>query len=107
MSEPAVAWSSAAVEAGVGPAATSGPARGAGPALAEAGRPAPAIAREAESARRDFHRAASPGGGAGAGAPAGRSHALQAFVIANTGRGLLPAGETSGVLSPNLKTEES
>ena len=27
--------------------------------------------------------------------------------IANAGRGLLPSSETSGVLSPNLKTEET
>ena len=33
--------------------------------------------------------------------------ALQAFFIANAGRGLLPSSETSGVLSPNLKTEET
>ncbi|MDI1325624.1 MAG: P-type conjugative transfer protein TrbL [Brevundimonas sp.] len=39
--------------------------------------------------------------------PAGRSAALQAFFVANAGRSLLPSGESSGVLSPNLKTEES
>ena len=39
--------------------------------------------------------------------PQGRAAALQAFFVANAGRGLLPAGETSGVLSPNLRNEES
>jgi len=64
------------------------------------------IAREAEAARKDFHRAAA-GGDAPAGVrPQGRSAALQAFFVANAGRGLMPSGETSGVLSPSLKTEE-
>ncbi|MBW8304650.1 MAG: P-type conjugative transfer protein TrbL, partial [Brevundimonas sp.] len=71
------------------------------------GRSPGTIAAEARAARADFHRAASrPATAAGAG-PRGRSAALQAFFVANTGRGLMPAGETSGVLSPNLKTEES
>lgn len=71
-------------------------------------RPAGKVAAEAESARREFHRAASgSGGGAGRASPVGRSAALQAFFVANAGRGLMPGGETSGVLSPNLKTEES
>lgn len=70
------------------------------------GRPAAVIGREAEAARKAFHRAAaaSPGGPP---KPAGRAAALQAFFVANAGRGLLPAGETSGVLSPHLKPEES
>lgn len=36
----------------------------------------------------------------------GRSAALQAFFLANTGRNLMPAGETSGALKPTLKPEE-
>ncbi len=39
--------------------------------------------------------------------PSGRSAALQAFVLANSGRGLMPAGETSGSLSPSIRPEES
>jgi len=71
------------------------------------GRSPESIAAETEGARRDFHRAAAGSPGAGsARRPQGRSAALQAFFIANAGRGLLPAGETSGVLSPKLKTEE-
>lgn len=71
------------------------------------GRSQQAIAAETEAARRDFHRAAAGSPGAGSSRrPPGRSAALQAFFIANAGRGLLPAGETSGVLSPTLKTEE-
>ncbi|MGH7028195.1 hypothetical protein [Brevundimonas sp.] len=64
------------------------------------------IAREAEAARRDFHRAAAGGDVQARARPQGRSVALQAFFVANAGRGLMPSGETSGVLSPSLKTEE-
>lgn len=78
-----------------------GPMGGSGPA------PKPeTIAREAETARRDFHRAAAEGGAPARGRRQGRSAALQAFFVANAGRGLMPSGETSGVLSPSLKTEE-
>jgi type IV secretion system protein TrbL len=35
-----------------------------------------------------------------------RSAALQAFFVANAGRSLLPGGETSGSISPQLKPEE-
>lgn len=109
VAEPAFAWSpqtteTSGAEGGSGEGAASG-----GAAEASAGgRPAATIAREAGAARSDFHRAASQPARIGAGGkPPGRSQALQAFFLANTGRGLLPAGETSGVLSPNLKTEES
>ena len=64
------------------------------------------IARETEAARKDFHRAASGGDDQARGSRQGRSAALQAFFVANAGRGLMPSGETSGVLSPSLKTEE-
>jgi len=64
------------------------------------------VGREAEAARKAFHRAAA-GSSSVPTKPAGRAAALQAFFVANAGRGLLPAGETSGVLSPNLRTEES
>ena len=74
---------------------------GAGP-----GRSPQIIAAEAKAARSDFHRAAG-GSPTGKRSPQGRSAALQAFFVANAGRGLLPAGETSGSLSPNLKAEES
>ena len=71
------------------------------------GRPAGTIAAEARAARSDFHRAAGASGMRNIGARGGRSQALQAFFVANAGRGLMPGGEMSGVLSPNLKTEES
>ena len=74
-----------------------------GPGL---GRKPETIAREAEAARRDFHRAAAGGDVPARGRATGRSAALQAFFVANAGRGLMPSGETSGVLSPSLKTEE-
>ena len=77
------------------------PAGGAGP-----GRKPETIARETEAARKDFHRAAAGGDVPARGRATGRSAALQAFFVANAGRGLMPSGETSGVLSPSLKTEE-
>ena len=64
-------------------------------------------AREMEAARADFQRAAAGSGSASRPRPAGRAAALQAFFVANAGRGLMPSGETSGVLSPNLRTEET
>lgn len=36
----------------------------------------------------------------------GRSAALQAFFVANSGRALMPAGETSGNLKPTIRPEE-
>ncbi len=77
-------------------------AGGPGPRAAET------LARESAQARSDFHRTAGRAASAPtpSGRPITRSQALQAFFLANTGRGLLPAGENSGVLSPNLKTEE-
>lgn len=70
------------------------------------GRKPEVIVREAEAARRDFHRAAAASDAPVRGRGQGRSAALQAFFVANAGRGLMPSGETSGVLSPSLKTEE-
>lgn len=64
------------------------------------------IAREAEAARVDFHRAAAQGEATTGGPRPGRSAALKAFFLANAGRGLMPSMETSGTLSPSLKTEE-
>lgn len=73
-----------------------------------AGRPAATLAAEAQAARTDFHRALDTSGGRPAQPrPMGRAAALQAFFVANAGRGLMPAGENSGVLSPNLRTEET
>lgn len=63
-------------------------------------------ARETEAARKDFHRAVQGGGSRSPRGQGGRSRALQAFFVANAGRGLAPSSETSGVLSPNLRTEE-
>lgn len=120
--------SAGARTASVGPASDSSPSKGGsnqgggpsqmGPAAGD-GSPADASppyarsqtvrAAEAAAARNDFHRAV---GGSGdprrpGSSASGRSRALQAFFVANAGRGLMPSGETSGVLSPNLKTEET
>ncbi|QYF88214.1 P-type conjugative transfer protein TrbL [Brevundimonas sp. PAMC22021] len=38
--------------------------------------------------------------------PSGRSAALQAFFVANAGRGLMPAGESSGALKPTVTSED-
>jgi type IV secretion system protein TrbL len=75
----------------------------AGPQSASGGREA----RETEAARRDFHRAVAASGTSGeTRSRPSRSAALQAFFLANAGRGLLPGNETSGTLPPNLKDEE-
>ena len=93
--EPAVAWSPSSEGQG-----TSGEAPS--PKRSDA-----AMARDRRSAEAAFHRAAAqtdePGGERKA---SGRRAALRAFFIANAGRGLLPAGETSGTLSPRLRTED-
>ncbi|WP_292033959.1 MULTISPECIES: type IV secretion system protein [unclassified Brevundimonas] len=82
----------------------SGGADPQGPALSAAF--ARRQARDAEAARRDFHKAlgdeARP-----TGSESRRSRALQAFFVANAGRGLAPSSETSGVLAPSLRTEET
>ena len=70
------------------------------------GRSEAKIAREAEAARQDFHRAAAGGSIPAQPRPPARSAALQAFFVANAGRGLMPSAESSGVLSPTLRTEE-
>jgi type IV secretion system protein TrbL len=120
VAEPAFAWTPQKVGGGGASASPGDSGTDAGSAQQGFARPDAVLAREAEAARKDFHGAAkaagdaagggegrAAGGPGGARAAAGRSQALQAFFIANTGRGLLPAGETSGVLSPNLKTEET
>ncbi|WP_339913171.1 P-type conjugative transfer protein TrbL [uncultured Brevundimonas sp.] len=110
VNEPAAAWRQQAEPTGGGagePAAEATPWSGAEGPSGGGGRSPGAIAAEARTARADFHRAASRPATAAGSNPRGRSAALQAFFVANAGRGLLPSGETSGVLSPNLKTEES
>ncbi len=67
----------------------------------------PQMRREAETARADFHRALSGETGRAGGRAARRSRALQAFFVANAGRGLVPSSENSGALSPRLRTEET
>jgi len=105
VSEPARAW------AGAPPAATAASDDAAAPSLSGTGAPPrdpDQIAREAGDARRQFHRAVQAGAGGPAEATARqrRSAALQTFFVANAGRSLLPAGETTGAVSPQLKTEE-
>ncbi len=110
VSEPALAWPGAeAGDAGT-TASTAGDAVAAPSAAPEASAPSPGrspsmIAAEARQARSDFHRAAA-GAGSRDASPK-RAAALQAFFVANAGRNLMPSGETSGVLTPSLKTEES
>lgn len=65
-------------------------------------RSADEVGSEARRARADFAAAVDP---MGRGAPR-RSALLQAFFTANAGRSLLPGGESSGALSPQLKPEE-
>ncbi len=47
-----------------------------------------------------------PVDGGAKGRAAGRSAALQAFFIANSGRALMPAGENSGALKPTVRNED-
>ena len=100
--------------AGVGEAPSAGAASAGGPTPREAP-PAEEVppdaatarnTREAETARGDFHRAVA--GGASRTTPRqGRHSAMQAFILANAGRGLLPGNETSGAVTPPLKDEEA
>ena len=110
VNEPAAAWRSRAEPGGGAAGEASGEATSASGAPESSkdapGRSGGTIAAEARTARADFHSAAARPAATAAGNPRGRSAALQAFFVANAGRGLLPSGETSGVLSPNLKTEE-
>jgi type IV secretion system protein TrbL len=70
-------------------------------------RPAEQIQRERDQARRDFHaEAAAEGRGGDVDRDPRRSAAARAFFAANAGRALLPGGESSGALTPQLKTEE-
>lgn len=82
----------------------TGPAAG-GP---ETATEPPHTARETEAARRDFSAALKaerrPPPQA---SRSGRQAALQAFFVANAGRGLLPGNETSGALAPQLRDEET
>lgn len=110
VNEPAAAWRphGAAADGGASEAAADAtPSSGGQEVSGGDGRSPGTVAAEARTARADFHRAASRPAMPGGASQKGRSAALQAFFVANAGRGLLPSGETSGVLSPNLKTEES
>lgn len=106
------------VSAGVGEAAArwEEPAPAPAPAAASAGqsradapsRPAEQIDAEARRAERDFKAAAARSSRPNRPAPSTRrSAALQSFFVANAGRSLLPGGETSGSVSPQLKSEET
>ncbi len=87
--------SSAPPSAGETPSAKPGSAGPPSPASSGpgAGRPWPPLPQDAPAST--------------ARSPSGRSAALQAFFVANSGRGLMPAGETSGALSPRIRPEES
>ena len=94
MAEPAAAWRADP------PAPAAQPAAGGGPRNAER------IDAEARKAEADFRSAAGKTEPGRSTAAARRSAALQTFFVANAGRSLLPAGETSGAVSPQLKSEE-
>jgi type IV secretion system protein TrbL len=84
----------------------------ASPAGAPGGEPSPrsagAIQQEPAAVQRDLDRAAkdrrhvAPNRSRG-----GRGAALQAFFVANAGRGLLPGNESSGAITPQLRDEET
>ena len=99
VSEPAAAF------AGAAPAGAETASEAA--ETASSGRAPEQIAREAGDARRAFQRAVrAEAPTRQAVGPHRRSTALQTFVLANAGRSLLPAGETSGAAAPELKPEE-
>ncbi len=99
---------SAVPEAVRGPAAVRGAfvAGEGSPAAGAAGAADPAIARETMAAERAFQAAVRARPPATVSRAQRRGSALQAFFIANAGRGLLPGNETSGALSPHLRDEE-
>lgn len=108
--DPAPSGGDAAPSSGAA-AAPSSPA----PAPSEAPPPPPdssgpppgKAGRQAESRSRPSLSEDPPlGGGAKGGRAAGRSAALQAFFIANSGRALMPAGENSGALKPTVRSED-
>lgn len=90
-----------------GGAASAGPSRPVPgtPASPPRGPEAAGGARRQESSRPplndDPSRTAPTPGKA-----AGRSAALQAFFVANSGRALMPAGESSGALKPTVRSED-
>lgn len=94
VAEPAAAWRA------------DPPPPAAQPAAGRSARNAEQINAEARKAEADFRSAAGKTEPARATAAARRSAALQTFFVANAGRSLLPAGETSGAVSPQLKSEE-
>ena len=71
-----------------------------GPPPGKAGTQAETRPRPSLSEDRPFS------GGAKGGRAVGRSAALQAFFIANSGRALMPAGENSGALKPTVRSED-
>lgn len=105
-----------------GPSPSSRPGPGSGPTTRPGSGPPPApapgepsaaparpprqIEQEAAKARSEFEAAVRrrPAPGAEKGRQA---RALQAFFAANAARSLLPGSETSGTLSPQLKTRET
>ena len=98
-----------ATSSGNPPQPSAGYGKGSPARASESGtgtRPASTVAAEKEKARQDFHKAAARLG-ATAARGTGQSSALRAFFVANAGRGLLPSSETSGVLNPSLRTEET
>ncbi|WP_245591455.1 type IV secretion system protein [Brevundimonas bacteroides] len=95
--------------------APAGPTGASGTGPQTAGATVRSRASETEAARQAFHRAAGAGpqGGAQGPAPSGvgraggaRSAAFRSFFVANTARSLLPSSETTGTLSPQLKSED-
>jgi type IV secretion system protein TrbL len=86
-------------------AGTSGPTEAPrtavdGPSTSSAG-PKTATGERARPPLSDERPSTSTGARAG-----GRSAALQAFFIANSGRALMPAGENSGALKPTVRNED-
>lgn len=78
----------------------------AGSAPAASPRPASAIEREAQAARREFGQALRREDDRSSQPTAKKQGPLQAFFAANAARSLLPGAESSGTISPQLKPKE-
>ena len=106
MAEAPRAWrgaASVATPAGETPEQATGSTQA---GTSQGARPSGRAASEAAQAERSFHRALAAERQPPAAERSRRSAAVQSFFVANAGRSLLPSGETSGAMSPQLKSEE-
>lgn len=101
-SDPAAPPPNASAPSGLPPTPSASPSSRPAPSG-----PPPAGPGQGEGrSRPSLSETPSQDGRGNGGRPLGRSAALQAFFIANAGRGLMPAGESSGALKPTVRSED-